>query len=400
MALKTQYIFYTARNFSTGLSDVKAQKVTRNGVQVATDVALVEVDAVNAPGLYKLEVLPATITTYGGAGTYMFYVNSDSGNKNAPAVAKVVVTVNDNDDLEAHLVSIETKIDTIDTEVGLIQGDVTSIKSTVEDTNTEINNGTTGLVNIKTLIDTAISAINSIQNNTSFVAVIPSQLIVPDTGTNTYKMEIRVFDAEGNPEDPNTDQIKCSIENQGGTDRTNLITGFISGPVDATKDAVGKYHIIVAVADTVAIEQLNFMFEYTEGVIVKNFPRTSETVQDQLATGFALQSTLLDVLTDTADIQPKVTNIENILENVTYGNEALKDLILIIDGVVDSNNSLLTNGTYGLSALKTILDTLSTQTSVDNLQTCLTDIKGAGFDTLVDSLTVISARLYEGGGAQ
>lgn len=402
MALKTQYLYYTARNFATGLTDVRAQLVDRNGSQVATDLLLAEVDATNAPGLYALPISPATLTTWGGAGTYVAYINSDSANQNAPAVVKFVVTENDTDDLSLQLASVDTKIDTLQTSVNTLQTDVTSIKTTVESTNGVVTDPTDGNANIRALVESAINSISSIQNNTRFIAVIPSDLISLESGSgnNRYRIPIRIFDTSGNLEDPDTNQVQVSIQNESGVDRTNYIVGFTAGPVDATRDSEGVYRVDIDIPDTAPLEQLIFVFQYSEATIALNHVRTSQVVKEAQATGLALQATLLDVLTDTADMQPRVQDIQTKINDPVTGLANIKALIDVIDGVVDSNNAELTNATYGLSALKTILDTKASQVSIDAITTILnSDVKGAGFTAGTDSLTQISSRIFFGGQA-
>ena len=120
-----------------------------------------------------------------------------------------------------------------------------------------------------------------------------------------------------------------------------------------------------------------------------------------MASGLALQSTLLDVLTDTAEVQPKVATILNMVNDVSSGLPALKALIDVVDSVVDDSNAELRDAVYGLSAIKNILDTKASQVSVDAVNTALTnDVKGAGFNNTTDSLTEISDRVYFGGTAQ
>ena len=70
MALKDQRLYYMSRNLISGLADVTAD-VYKDGVStpVATNSNLAELDNTNSPGLYMLEISPATLTTYGGAGT-------------------------------------------------------------------------------------------------------------------------------------------------------------------------------------------------------------------------------------------------------------------------------------------------------------------------------------------
>ncbi|NRA76895.1 MAG: hypothetical protein HRU18_01695 [Pseudoalteromonas sp.] len=405
MAIKTQRLYYMARNMRTGLSDVTAD-VYKDGVStpVDTDVNLSELDDTNTPGLYILELTDTALNGYGGVGTYVAHINSAS--RNAPATVKFEVLANDNDDLMVKLLAMEAKIDTLQAGQTAMQSDVTSIKATVEDSNSVLNDGNIGNANLKALIEQVISAVSSVQNNTRFVGVVPARMVVPATPatTNTYRVDIRLFDNEGNPEDPDTDQIQVSVANESGTDRTNLLQGYTSGPVNAIKDGVGIYYIDVNIADTSALEQLRFTFDYAETndsvTVNQSHPRMSETVVEAEASGLALQATLLDVLTDTADMQPKTSTILNMVNDVTSGLPALKALIDIVDSVADANNAELTSASHGLSAIKAVVDAGATQVSVDAINTALTnDVKGAGFDNTTDSLKEISDRTYFGGQA-
>jgi hypothetical protein len=401
MAIKNRYVYYQARNNRTGLTDVTAniyKEANGADVAVATGLALAEVSAANAPGVYALELTAAQLTGFGGKGVYSAYINSAT--RNAPAVAKFEVFVNDNDDLEAILVSIESKVDTVLSNQATAQADISSIKTTVESTNTTVTDVNVGNANLKALLDQAIASIQSVQNNTKFVAVIPPQIEIPDSGTNRVQVPIRIFNTQGDLEDPDTQQVQVSAKNEAGLDRSNYIVGFTSGPVDATRTSKGVYVIDLDIPDSAGAEQLILEFDYVENSIPLNYPRTAELVPAALASGFALQSTLLDVLTDTSDMQPRVVAIESILNDGTVGLAALKALIDIIDGVVDDTNAKVNDATFGLASLKTILDTKASQLSVDALNTILTnDVKGAGFDQAEDTLHEISLRTFSGGRA-
>ena len=403
MAIKTQRLYYISRNLTSGLSDVTADIYKDgNATPVATAVSLSELDATNSPGVYILELTSATLGGYGGTGVYLARINSAS--KPAVALAKFEVLANNEDELEVHLTAIENKIDDLTSDVADVQTDVTAIKAKVDDSNAVLRDANIGNANLKALSDQIIAAISTIQNNTRFIAVVPPQMTVPDTtgATNTYRIDIRLFDMEGHPENPDNAEIDVILENIAGVDRNSYLAGYTAGDTEVTisPDSVGVFHIDVIIPDTAALEQLRFKFNFSENSIAQSIPRTTELVVEAQASGLALQSTLLDVLTDTADIQPRTLNIENIISDSTYGLAALKALIDIIDGVVDANNSELTDSVTGLAALKSILDSKSSQTSVNAIMTAITnDVKGSGFDITKDTLHQISDRTYFGGTA-
>jgi hypothetical protein len=386
MALKTERVLYTAKNFDTSLTDVTAN-IRRNGSSVATAVALTHV----ANGVYQLVISPATLSGYGGAGYYDFYINSAS--KSAPAVAARWIIANDEDDIEAHLAGIESKVDIIDTNID-------SVKITVEDTNTKVNSGTYGLAALKALIDTVQSTVSNISNVTRQNIAMPSQVVTDDTVPTRYRIPMRIYNNSGNLEDPDSNAISVSIQDESGNDRTSYIVGFVSGPVNATRTGAGVYYVDIDIPANADLEQLNFFFSYLENTLPLSAVRTTSVVSNASISGFALQSTLLSVETDVNDIQAKVNS-------ASFGLSALKDLIDIVDGNVDLIKTdttgilaELANGTYGLGALKTALDLKASQASVTAITTNLDDnVKGSGFSNATDSLTQISSRVYFGGNA-
>lgn len=379
MSLKTQRLIYTAKNFEAGLTDVTAS-IRRNGASVATGVALSEVSL----GRYELVLSPATITGYGGAGYFDFYINSAS--KSAPATASRWILENDEDDLRAGQLAVEAKVDIIDTNVDAIKADVQS--------------GTFGLAALKALIDSVQSSVSNIQNATRFVAAIPANLIKPSSGSTSYRIPIRVYNGAGALEDPDTNSVAVSITDESGNDKTSYLAGFVAGPVNATRTGVGVYYIDMAIPSTADLEQLNFNFAYSEASVAISAVRTSQVISDTQASGFALETTAQDILTDTADMQPRVNDIQTKINSATFGLSALKDLIDILDLNVDSTLAAVNNGTYGLSAIKTALDSKASQASVTAVQTTLdSDVKGTGFSNTTDSLKAISDRIYTGGEA-
>jgi translation elongation factor EF-1beta len=392
MALKNEYVIYTARNFTTGLLDVTAD-IRRNGTSVATGVALSDI----GDGRYQLLLTPALLTGYGGAGYYDFYI--DSASKSAPAVTARWILENDSDDLESHLTTIESKIDTVDTVVDGIALDTTSIKSTVEDTNTQVNDGSHGLPNLKTLIDNITSVVTNISNVTRFSAPIPKPLIRLGSGTKTYKIPVYLYDTNGNMEDPDLNQIELQLTDESGASRDTYISGFTTPPYYITRNAQGQYEFDLDIPDTAGLEQINFKFIYQENSITLTQGASTEIIQEAAASGFALETTAQDILTDTADMQPRVTDIQTKVNDATYGLAALKTLLDTIDANTDGVEAELANATYGLSALRTQLDLKASQSSVNAVQSSVDSIQGTGYVEVEDSLEAISDRVYTGGQA-
>lgn len=400
MAFKTTRVLYTAKNFETGLTDITAN-IEFNGASVATGVALAEIDAVNFPGRYELVITPVQIGLYGGAGTYSFAINSAT--KNAPATAKLEVKEFDSDDLHLENVAIEAKIDTAIADIGLVQSDLTSVKSTVENTNTNVIDGTFGLSALKTLIDSVQSGVTSIQNTTRTVVTLLPQMPKPSVGTDTFRVDVLIYNTSGGLEDPDADNITLTLLNAAGLDRANLIKGNVSGafviPV-GQKVGVGKYYFEIEISATTTEESLNLFVDYAEATIPLQAARATVIVAEVQSSGLALETTAQDILTDTADMQPRVLDVQAAVNHATYGLSVLKSAIDAIDVIVADNQTQLGDAGYGLSALAAQLAAKASQVSVTNIANdIINNVKGTGFVDTTDSLKAISDRMFTGGQA-
>ncbi len=382
MSLKNLRFLYTARNEETGLLDVTA-RIRRNGVEVAVGVALTEISAANYPGVYELNITPVLQAGYGGAGFYQVYINSAS--KDAPATQARWSLENDEDDLEAHLDTIEGKIDVVD-------GNVDTVLTQTTDIQAKVNDGTFGLSALQTLLTTIQSAVGNVQNNTRFSASVPGDLIRPPSGTITYRVPISLFDTNGDMEDPDSNQIAVTIANSSGVSRKSYLAGYVDEPtpIYATRVGKGDYYIDVILPNTANIEQLIFQFSYNENAVPYVQRRVGNVVADVQSSGFALETTAQAILTDTNEIQQKINN-------GTYGLAALRNAIDAAQLDLDAIQAELASATYGLAAIKTAVDTKASQASVNNIQADVDDIQGAGFATGTDSLKAISERVYTGG---
>lgn len=381
---------YVSRNAQTGLTDVVA-KVRRNGVYVlstaTTPLPLVEIDN----GQYELVLTAAQLNLAGGAGYYDLYINSST--KSAPAVTARSITEANEDDILSKSNVIEGKIDAMQLDVDGIVTEVASVKATGVDTNTTVKDPMYGLSALKTLIDTIQSSVANISNVARFAAFIPSQLVKPNVGTRRYKIEMRLFDTDGNMEDPDTNLINVSIEDESGNSRATYLVGTAA----ATRTGEGVYYKEIDLPSTADLEQLIFKFNYIENLKAFSQVATSQVVDEIQASGLALETTSQSILLDTADMQPRVVDIQLKINDATIGLGALRALMLTVETIVDENNDYLKNATFGLAALKTLIDAKSSQSSVDALQTDLTSIKGTGFVSATDSLKGLSDRLFFGG---
>lgn len=399
MAIQTQYVIYTAKNFTTGLTDVTANVFKDGGsTPVATGLALSEISSTDAPGRYLLSLSPTQINSFGGVGTYT--VTIDSASKSAPATAKLFVEANDLDDLSAQISGVSGQVTTIDTKVDTIQSDLTSVKSTVESTNTEVLDGTSGLSALKTLIDSVQAGVTSIQNTTRTVVALPKEVVTPATGSEVYEVLIRIYNTQGGLEDPDANSVQVSLQNSSGNDRGNLFTGGGTSPKAATRTGTGAYKIELTIPAGASKEQINMLVDYTENGTALQAVRSTSIVDEMQASGIAQQITVQDILNDTADMQPRVLDIQSKINDATFGLSALKVALDAIDSLAQSNNDTLLSPTIGNQAIIDAIALKASQTSVTNIANDIANnVKGAGFDDATDSLQAVSERVFNGGSA-
>lgn len=399
MAFTRDFRFkYLARNATTGLTDVTAV-VRRNGVEVlgtgTTPLSLVELDS----GQYELVLSAAQLNAAGGAGHYDFYVNSAT--KNAPGIFGIYLDEVTQDDLAAKQIVLEGKIDAIQGGVTAIAADVTSIKGTVEDTNTEVKSPTHGLTEIKNVVDALTTSMGQIQNNTRFTTTFPTEMVIPALGDadTRYRVWIALFDTAGNLEDPDSNTITMSFQDEQGNSRNSYLVGSVAGStIDAVRDSEGVYYYDIDVPDSAGEEQIISFADYAENTIALRQMRTSNTKAKVNASGLALEASVQNVYIDTQDIKPRVLDIQTQINDATIGLAAIKAAIGAVDTVVNNSNGLLSDGTFGLAALKTLIDGKASQLSVDAIDTKIDDdVKGTGFVQADDSLHEISGRVFFGG---
>lgn len=314
MAFKTLRIEYTAKNFSTGLTDVKAQ-VYFNGVAKAVGgsaLVLTEVDATNAPGLYELVVSGATLATWGAVDGQANYVTGEinSATRSAPAPFKELVVSKDAADVEV----------TLGSPAGAsVSADIANILSNIQ----QIQNGV-------------------IANGVGYV--LPNMLI-PDTGSNTYKIPITVQNNDGALVDPVSQLVTVGILNAGGTDRGSYLTGSSGSPatVAATRDSLGQYHAIVVIPSSAVEEELLFSFAYTIGSNAMVRYGQAQLLSSIGTAGLAQQTTLLAVQSDVSTIKADV-------ESVTTGLAVIAGQGAAIEGAG------FTPGTDDLHSIATYLN--------------------------------------------
>lgn len=130
----------------------------------------------------------------------------------------------------------------------------------------------------------------AIQNNTRVVRVVPDVIERPDVGTQTFRVELLLYDSTGNMEAPDSAPT-LALVNQSGTD--------LSARLDSTTMTLvstGRYRSIYTAAVADALEQLVWTFSVTEGGATRLYGNTSVIVDTSAADFTAADRTKLNTL--------------------------------------------------------------------------------------------------------
>lgn len=351
---------YQSKNSTAGLTDILAEvylnKVAKavagsaiSFTATANGSVITALDATNSPGVYEVLIKAADLTAYGVAqGQYnALEVVVNSTSTPAEAIFRTELTVANTDDIDLKL----------GTPAGAsVSADIAQVETNVLAIKADLETGSSSLANI-------FAAVQAIQNgviSNGIGYVIPA-LIIPASGSTTYKIPITVMNNDGALVDPTSNTVTVGLLNAAGTDRGSYLTGASGSPatVSATRDSVGQYHVVVVVPSTAVQEDLIFSFAYSIGANAMVRYGQSQTITDVNADGFALQTTLLNVQT-----------------------------------TVNSTQALA-SGSNGFAAINSAVAAL--QADLD------TNVEGSGFSNSTDSLHQISAymraNLYTGGRA-
>ena len=159
------------------------------------------------------------------------------------------------------------------------------------------------------------SEVTSIQNNTRCVRVVPSVVERPDSGSTAYRIELMLYDSEGNMEAPDSAPT-ITVVNEAGTSRdVNL------DATTMTLVSTGRYRSTYTVASSHDIEQLVFTFSVTENTDIRVYGNAALVV-DTTAVDFTSsdRSTLDGIAAgqiSAADVWAEATRTLSAATNIT-----------------------------------------------------------------------------------
>lgn len=263
----TYRLLYSGKNFGTGLT-VQGIPYDPSG----SAGSALNFTEIGSTGIYYYD-WDSTSKAY---GTWTFVIDATDSGKSAKAYTRIQVVNGDTLD-DTAFEKIDTMLDTIISTLATIDGKVDIIDGNVDDIEGEVKSSTYGLSAIKSVVDAIQSAVSGIQNNTQTTVALPEVLVIPGTGTNTYKIYVNTYNNSGEMEDPDEQDpdntkdayVSVAVQNQAGTDRGANLGGLSTSTFESkkwmTRVETGRFSCTYAVADTHAVEELIFTFGYEEG---------------------------------------------------------------------------------------------------------------------------------------
>jgi len=171
-------------------------------------------------------------------------------------------------------------------------------------------------------IDSLTSQVGTIQNNTTSRFAVPTRLLKPDVGSKGYEFHLRLYNAQGEAEAPDsipTIRIR----------RLDLGVDIVSGVAMTHLGSTGAYSYTYTVDPATPETHLLVEATVVENGLTRLVPAVTEVTE--------FQSDLDNIQTQLTLIDGKVTSTQSVVNNPTYGLSALKTGQTNIIAEVDQN---------------------------------------------------------------
>lgn len=192
------------------------------------------------------------------------------------------------------------------------------------------------LETISDQIDGVQTSVDGIQNNTRFVATIPGNMVIPESGNTMYRLTSHFYDSDGNMEDPDNNEIAVVFKTVGGTSKVSFYDdSAATTPATASTTFSGKYKMVRL---GVGIYETYYQLPNTEseGQWVSEFSLEEDSVQID----YARTTVLSDESLGTVTLADNSTNKQIVAEGVlaTPANKLSTDAngrvdVSLIEGV-------------------------------------------------------------------
>lgn len=169
-----------------------------------------------------------------------------------------------------------------------------------------------------------LAAIGATPNNTTFVGIVPTVLVLPTAGTKDYKFYVNLFDIAGSPNDADGN-VTVTIKTVSGS--------LVVGPAIMNHPVVGRYDFTYGVNSTDIEQPLVVFFDYVENAIPFQQARLTEVQEFE-----SKLDTLISRLT-----APRAANLDNLdaLISSRLSTAQAATNTLSINNNVDANETLI-----------------------------------------------------------
>ena len=172
-------------------------------------------------------------------------------------------------DVSADIANIDSDLATHDTDIKTLIGspspdlvtDIQTAESNIRGSDSD------DLKDLSDQMDNLSAQIGTIQNNVFFSTTVLPSYERPASGSSIIKIIAQVFDATGNPEDPDSNELKIKLDGS--------VTGNLISQTLMTRDAQGVYSYLYTILSTDNLENWEFEFYYKEATVDKYHYRNS-----------------------------------------------------------------------------------------------------------------------------
>ena len=190
--------------------------------------------------------------------------------------------------------------------------------------------------------DASLSAIQAIQNNTRFVGITPSTMLIPNSGTRMYEIKAFFYDDIGNMEDPDSGEISAIFTAINGTLKTEFYddaAGTTAATASSTfinsykmvRISTGEFATYYKLPDTETLDQWIMTFNLKENTIPMVYGRTTQVSNESVGT-----ATLADSNTNKTIIA-KALKDQNVSSTTAITGSIEDDLLDEIARVYDAS---------------------------------------------------------------
>jgi len=225
-------------------------------------------------------------------------------------------------------------------------------------------------------IDGVQTSVDGIQNNTKFVATVPTNMLIPDSGDTMYKITAHFYDSDGNMEDPDNDEINILYEDVSGADKDAFFddaggsTGATAGVIDVNmwqmvRASTGVYESYYKLPNTETPEQWTASFKLEEASSLLNYSRSTNVVEE------APGSTTLADNTVNKDIIAEALKERDVSGAGAVSGSIYQD----INDNIDTNETKIDTIYTEVGLIKTATDALPNAGALTDIDTGINNIE-------------------------